>query len=141
MKFTNEIKPICLSSNDVDVPKNLTITGFGSTQPGRSTKSAQSNLLLKGFVHDYSQEDCRRIYKEHQRELIDGQYCANSFDGTDACQGDSGGALNYEYKDGAYYQYGIISYGAGCGSEFPAIYTKVNKYLDWINDEMLKFET
>jgi len=27
-----------------------------------------------------------------------------------------------------------------CGGNIPGIYTKVNQYLEWIDDEMYKFE-
>jgi secreted trypsin-like serine protease len=137
---TNEIKPVCLSSDDSEIPKNFSITGFGSTESGKSTTTALSGRLLRATVKDFPHGECKSRYKENGREVIDNQYCANSETGEDACQGDSGGPLSYEGKEGALYQYGVISYGAGCGSQFPAIYTKVNKYLEWIGDEMLKFE-
>jgi len=38
------------------------------------------------------------------------------------------------------YLYGIVSYGMACGGNIPGIYTKVNQYLEWIDDEMYKFE-
>jgi secreted trypsin-like serine protease len=34
------------------------------------------------------------------------------------------------------YLFGIISYGNGCASTYPGIYTRVDKYLDWIEKEM-----
>lgn len=40
------------------------------------------------------------------------------------------------FKDDIKYLFGIISYGSGCGSTFPGIYTRIDKYLDWIEREM-----
>ena len=47
--------------------------------------------------------------------------------------------MSYEKDNGGgkmMYLHGIVSYGASCGSAFPGIYTKVNKYLGWIEQEL-----
>lgn len=49
-------------------------------------------------------------------------------------QGDSGGPLTCE-KDGAYYVYGIVSWGQECGKK-PGVYTHVTKFLTWIRTTM-----
>lgn len=33
---------------------------------------------------------------------------------------------------GVYSIVGIVSYGTGCGGRIPGVYTKVSKYLEWI---------
>jgi len=59
--------------------------------------------------------------------------------GTDSCNGDSGGGL-YHWKNGVPTLLGVVSrgYGSnnqdGCGElNFPGIYTRVQKFLDWIH--------
>lgn len=47
-------------------------------------------------------------------------------------QGDSGGPLACTREDVSFL-YGIISWGEGCGSGKPGVYTNVVKYIDWIN--------
>ena len=48
-------------------------------------------------------------------------------------QGDSGGPMNY-VEDGVTYNRGTVSFGSGAGCEqgFPNGYTKVLRFLDWI---------
>jgi len=59
--------------------------------------------------------------------------------GTDSCAGDSGGPA-YIWKGNTPILYGIVSRGFGSGGEagcaefnFPGIYTRVSKYLRWID--------
>lgn len=49
--------------------------------------------------------------------------------------GDSGGPLEY-LKNNKPYIYGLTSYGLGCGSSLPSIYTRVDQYLDWLSEKM-----
>lgn len=49
--------------------------------------------------------------------------------------GDSGGPLQlkvYVRQESVFYIVGITSFGAGCASDFPGIYTRVSEYLTWI---------
>lgn len=66
--------------------------------------------------------------------LIQGQLCAYDPAGlTDACQGDSGGPIQIQNISNAVSTVvGVVSFGEGCGTELPAIYTRVAYYLDWI---------
>ena len=52
----------------------------------------------------------------------------------DACQGDSGGPL-YCCVDGNTVQYGIVSWGRGCGDKHkPGVYTSTAAISDWIRE-------
>lgn len=55
--------------------------------------------------------------------------------GKDACQGDSGGPLVCNLR-----LYGIISFGYGCAMSMrPGIYTRVDKFLGWIEKTVNKY--
>lgn len=67
--------------------------------------------------------------------VSEGQYCAyDPKAGNDSCQGDSGGPLQFfsDNTSGIATVVGIVSFGIGCGSTLPGIYTRVAHYLDWI---------
>jgi len=52
-----------------------------------------------------------------------------------ALQGDSGGPLVYQENDGRYTEVGIASFvsSAGCTQGYPAAFTRVTSYLNWIS--------
>ena len=58
-------------------------------------------------------------------------------------QGDSGGPLIYRESDGVYTQVGIVSFvsSAGCTRGYPAGFTRVTSYLNWISSNTgLRFD-
>lgn len=69
--------------------------------------------------------------------LVNTQYCATGRESVvtkqigDTCQGDSGGPLQIVEND-KYKLIGITSFGNGCGSNTPSVYTRVARYIDWI---------
>jgi kallikrein len=42
-----------------------------------------------------------------------------------------------------YVQYGIVSWGIGCGGDIPAVYVNVPHFVPWIDEKMknLNFDT
>ena len=66
---------------------------------------------------------------------VQSELCTTT-NGTDACLGDSGGPVSCNDPSGNAYIAGIISYGVGCASGYPAINTYVSYFTDIINSAM-----
>lgn len=80
-----------------------------------------------------------------KRELI-WIVCFGISGGEDSCSTDSGGPLHQRLEDsngdGTYYtQIGLVSWGLGCALEGEyGFYTKISKFIPWIEDQTgLKF--
>ena len=59
--------------------------------------------------------------------------------GKDSCQGDSGGPL-FIQQEGGFTQIGIVSYGYGCATELPGVYTRLDIFTPWVRS-ILETET
>lgn len=101
-------------------------------------------MLLKTQLETVPLQQCNESYILYN-EFLDfpafrggisqGQYCALDPQGkSDSCQGDSGGPLQIfnESNAGVATVVGVVSFGIDCGSQLPAIYTRVAYYLNWI---------
>ncbi|CAH0551216.1 unnamed protein product [Brassicogethes aeneus] len=139
------IKPICLpferslESKDLAGQK-FTITGWGKTDP----KNLQgSSYLQYAQVVVANQEKCNSNLPARVRNISDSQLCAIGKT-EDACKGDSGGPLSNATGDFKgeirIFQIGIVSFAPTptCGiQELPPVYTRVDKYLKWIEDTVI----
>ncbi|XP_041979584.1 serine protease persephone-like [Aricia agestis] len=134
VRFTEDLSPICLytSISDPEIP--LMVTGWGRTDFKRDDGS---EVLLKARISAVAVSKCREHYDAYRRlpdGVIPAQICAGDQNGLkDSCQGDSGGPLQVLNSDDSRYRLvGITSFGRGCGSPVPGVYTRVAHYLDWI---------
>lgn len=76
--------------------------------------------------------ECVTKYSDLGITLSNNQICAGGVYGYDTCDGDSGNPL-MKIATNTWVVEGIVSFGLGCGLEgFPAVYTKVSNYEDWI---------
>lgn len=81
---------------------------------------------------------CSVFFQRNRRVpqgLRESHLCAGFLSGgRDTCTGDSGGPLQISSEDEACVAQiiGITSFGIGCGSTTPGIYTRVSEYIDWI---------
>ncbi|XP_036344727.1 serine protease snake-like isoform X1 [Rhagoletis pomonella] len=117
---------------------NVTAIGYGNTQ----FAGLSSPKLLKANLTILSNQQCAQYYVEDTDSLNHGiiysQICANDeIKLRDTCQGDSGGPIiMYRNLGKGYYEapyiVGITSFGIGCGTGTPGIYTRVASYIDWI---------
>ena len=111
---------------------------------------AKADLLQKVNLTSFNQNECNKsltaVFRQNKK-LPEGirpsQLCARGelIDGVaenlrrDTCQGDSGGPLQIE-QGGRYYLVGLTSFGAGCGTDLPSVYTRVSYYLNWIEENV-----
>ncbi|XP_076173330.1 trypsin-1-like [Ptiloglossa arizonensis] len=131
VKFSKSIRPVCLPQTGADpAGKEGTVVGWGRTTEGG---------MLAGEVHEVqvpilSLTQCRKM-KYRANRITDNMICAGR-GSQDSCQGDSGGPLLVHEGDRLEIV-GIVSWGVGCGrAGYPGVYTRVTKYLKWINTNM-----
>ncbi|XP_057664413.1 chymotrypsin-2-like [Diorhabda carinulata] len=84
-----------------------------------------SSILQCVFLKTMNYVDC------HRKNAI----CTFTKD-KDACKGDSGGPLLCGDV-----QFGIVSRGKGCQGRYPGIYTRVDKYLDFIEKHAISYRS
>lgn len=128
VKYSIYTQPICLPLPSQDFTNTIAIvSGWGSVSFG----GPMSDVLLEVPVPIWEQAEC---VDHFEQTIFDTVQCAAAPEGgKDACQGDSGGPLMSQREDGRWVTIGIVSWGIRCGEKGkPGIYTRVNKYLDWI---------
>ena len=142
------IRPICIlnSWNCQNFPQiqseeenNCGITvaaGWGTTE-----SKMESTILQTINMTAVSTQLCNRVYTN--RLLGSTHICAvgKPFQTpygemhTDTCLGDSGGPLMCKVN-GSMTAVGIVSFGMGCGTGQPGVYTRICSYKDWILETM-----
>lgn len=97
------------------------------------------------MVNVWEQELCRSSVPPDVKPIQNTQLCANGNRTEDACRGDSGGPLINgtvgSDKELRYFQIGIVSFASTitCGNpNLPTVYTRVDKFLQWIVENMSK---
>ena len=101
------------------------VSGWGAPSSGQWLSS---ELIAKEVTIMYF-NDCKYLYEGIGNPITDRMLCASSTSGG-PCQGDTGDPLVYNTK-----LIGMMSFSFGCGEgKFPAVYTDVTKFKDWIEN-------
>lgn len=141
VEFSAFVRPICLNTDHSFRPPAIIATGWGRTE----TASLPSSQLLKVRIDTIPAKECDKSYlyltnrnKKISQGIVDDlMVCAgNAEGGNDTCAGDSGGPIQIKHNKYMcmYSQIGITSFaGVSCGEkDSPAVYTRVSKYISWI---------
>ena len=79
-------------------------------------------------------------FYDYEGKVSDDMMCAVSWEGQDACQGDSGGGLirvGNSPTGKSDVQVGITSWGVKCGNtDFAGVYSRISEHYDWIRDNI-----
>lgn len=140
---TPNVRPICLPDPNkyADSKANVSaiVAGWGLV----GENQGQSVILQKTNLTVVTNGACSQAYGVLGATLREDHLCAYRR-GTDACQGDSGGALfslrpAYLRRDNLPRMeiIGITSFGERCAvTGIPGGYTRVNHYLKWVMTKM-----
>ncbi|KAM5134038.1 kallikrein-11-like [Callospermophilus lateralis] len=126
--ITRAVRPLTLSSHCVTAGTRCLISGWGTTS---SPQLRLPHTLRCANISIIEHQECESAYPGN---ITDTMLCASvKKEGKDSCQGDSGGPL---VCNGSLQ--GIISWGQDpCAvTRKPGVYTKVCKYVDWIQETM-----
>ncbi|KAM4600844.1 complement C1s subcomponent [Polymixia lowei] len=146
VKLGPKLLPVCLPEADGGIREYQlgTVSGWGMTE-----YNFTSARLRYAHVAGYSLSQCEDTPKLNNANLVfsENMFCAGA-EGKDSCMGDSGGPfvlprLGHGNKNnrGPYRLKGIVSWGSPCDQEqYKGYYTKVENYLDWIQDTMERVE-
>jgi len=141
--FNDYISPSCMPEKGDTADENelVTVTGWG--KPSDSAGGISPVLRMVSDLPCISNAECNSFYGI----VGDGIVCIDTTGGKGSCNGDSGGPLvmkaGMRWKSGMttpgqkWNQVGIVSFGssAGCEVGYPAGFTRVEYYLDWIKSE------
>lgn len=133
IQFTPQMRPICLpfGRNRGDEPTKdnvLTVSGWGLTM-----ETDESIAKRSVSINLWTTDKCKEKFSQ-----MDGtRLCAVAL-GKNACNGDSGGPLMYQFERKRMVLEGIVSYGAlDCNfTDIPGVYTRVRSYEQWLNLNM-----
>ncbi|XP_046973678.1 trypsin 3A1-like [Vanessa cardui] len=129
LKFNRRVRPIRMAPKDIKLTSGdmMTTMGFGATE-----LDSISHYLLRVDVPYVSNADCASILSSITTSMI----CAGGEKGKDACHGDSGGPLIYGDMI-----VGIVSFGVGCGEQWPGVYASVPALRDFIDQTISQLST
>ncbi|KAJ3654559.1 hypothetical protein Zmor_013738 [Zophobas morio] len=138
VKMTLYVSPICLIDKLDFEPFEYWLSGWGKTKTENET-----SIKMKVSIPPYPHHNCTKKYSKLKvpMKIIDKQLCAGGQRNKDSCAGDSGGPLMLVVNGTRWFAAGVVSYGRRCGKEgWPAIYTNIMSYNDWIKNTMLKYQ-
>lgn len=129
--FGPDLQPVCgPEPTDQYEYKKSVCSGWGTLSSGgpccpQTLNYVSLNITTNTFCNDAYPRD----------QITADMICASdNIGGTerDSCQGDSGGPLAVKGPNGAFTIVGIVSWGIGCASGFPGVYSRVGHFNDWI---------
>ncbi|XP_066951218.1 trypsin-1-like [Macrobrachium rosenbergii] len=142
-QWTKFVRPVCLADMELDKAKDsldglsVTAAGWGNTDE-KQYGGKPASILQKVDVLVVPTATCENWYNIEGVRFYDSHLCAGYENGgKDTCQGDSGGPLMMNDDGGRTVIVGVVSTGIGCGRpKTPGIYTRVSRYLSWIQEQL-----
>ncbi|EDV39629.1 uncharacterized protein Dana_GF20079 [Drosophila ananassae] len=123
----SNIETIPLASQTVPARAPVKVSGWGFTEADATTTALRVHSVV---VPMWSRASCVAAFRGIHR-ITRSMVCAAKLYKKDSCDGDSGGPLVYRGELA-----GIVSFGYGCASSLPGVYTSVPEIRNWIHRQV-----
>ncbi|CAH1982913.1 unnamed protein product [Acanthoscelides obtectus] len=101
---------------------------MGNGSVAGDKKGAKDELVLScAQLKFLAHNECKEVYKKYNDLFMGDTFMCTNTTGQDACYGDSGAPL---MCGGV--QYGLVTWGIGCSDNLPGIFTRVDKYREFM---------
>jgi hypothetical protein len=139
-----DAQPVRLNDNP-NVPQpsqELSVLGWGAlniSNPYRPVYADKLQIAQLNYITNDKCESTRVRGKSlYKGEIFPEMLCA-TYEGRDACKGDSGGPLiSVGSREGLDVQVGIVSWGRGCAI-YPGVYSRISFGYQWIRTQACWF--
>eukprot|EP00918_Siedleckia_nematoides_P009143 GHVU01019996.1.p1 GENE.GHVU01019996.1~~GHVU01019996.1.p1 ORF type:complete len:232 (+),score=10.17 GHVU01019996.1:36-698(+) len=130
--FNESQYPACKPTNGDYAGSQAPVSGWGTLESGTNLYPDILEYTVLPIMDDVA---CVAVFG---REWFPGMVCAGwvGDNPRDSCQGDSGGPLAVKHSDGLFDVVGLVSWGYGCASTTPGVYTRVSDYIAWIEGKI-----
>ncbi|OAN14270.1 hypothetical protein A3K86_11880 [Photobacterium jeanii] len=123
-------------------PENLLVSGWGSTSAtGSSSATNLQQTLLTGVPDNTCSAQWGSGVNDSEADIFVCAITPSPSVVRDSCFGDSGGPLVWQDPqragdaDFGLRLVGLVSFGDGCASSLPGVYTEVQGFVSWINQQ------
>jgi secreted trypsin-like serine protease len=132
--FNENVTYVCAPTN-IDITfyhgKETQISGWGTLQSGGACCPMNLHWARINVIDNVL---CQAKYTGNT--ITNNMVCAGTgpdFNTTDTCQGDSGGPMTFKNPSGQFELVGLTSWGIGCASGYPGVYTNLPGFKAWVN--------
>jgi len=130
--FSQEVAPVCApTQTNLYTHVKAQCSGWGTLSSGGA---CCPQTLQYTTMNITTNAVCAAAYTQYP--VTADMICATDNIGStqrDSCQCDSGGPLTTKETDGVFVLIGIVSWGIGCASGYPGVYSRVGEFVQWVS--------
>lgn len=134
VQYSEYVRPICMpSSKQSGLNEEVQLTASGWRQEIDDVPPVVRKM--KFAARWLPIDECTKLYKNSRKQPTNDHVCAVEVRETSACRGESGSPLMLSVKN-QWEQVGTVTFGMGCGVNYPTVFVKITSYLDWIKENL-----
>lgn len=137
--LSQSVNVICLPTQKTQlIQQTCFATGWGSLVVKGELSHYPKNLTVPLLNTKECEGKIQKTILGNEFKLDKSSICAGTNKDVDLCTGDGGAPLACPIQNDKFVLMGLSSWGIGCESKVPGVYTSIQAVLPWINETLEK---